>query len=214
VGGGVVTWTKLSDDFSDDCWELSDAAVRLHVEGLNWTMRKLTGGALIKDEMLRWAKRPGAAEELTDRGYWRDEGDYYYIVHHMGYQREPDKVLAQQEANRLNGKKGGRPRGTDIRPPETDSLTQSLNDSKTESVAETDSLSDSKTERDWSGLDRPGTEGDQLTKRSNEKIDDPYGDVMDDAHERELAGYFEAGAAYEPPAFDADGNPLDDWEPR
>jgi hypothetical protein len=31
-----MTWTKLSDDFSDDCWELSDAAVRLHMEGLVW----------------------------------------------------------------------------------------------------------------------------------------------------------------------------------
>jgi hypothetical protein len=104
-----MTWTKLSDDFSDDCWQLSDAAVRLHVEGLNWTMRKLTGGMLVKDEMVRWAKHPGAATELTDRGYWRDEGDRYFIVHHMGLQREPEKVLAQQEANRQNGKKGGRP---------------------------------------------------------------------------------------------------------
>jgi hypothetical protein len=28
----IVTWTKLSDHFSDDCWALSDAAYRLHVE--------------------------------------------------------------------------------------------------------------------------------------------------------------------------------------
>lgn len=26
-----MTWTKLSDDFSDDCWRLSDAAWRLHI---------------------------------------------------------------------------------------------------------------------------------------------------------------------------------------
>ncbi len=29
-----MTWTKLSDDFSDDCWTLSDQAFRLHTEGL------------------------------------------------------------------------------------------------------------------------------------------------------------------------------------
>jgi hypothetical protein len=208
-----MTWTKLSDDFSDDCWELSDAAVRLHVEGLNWTMRKLTGGALFKDEMLRWAKRPGAAEELTDRGYWRDEGDCYYIVHHMGYQRGPDKVLAQQEVNRQNGKKGGRPRGADIRPPETDSVngsvSESVNGMGAKPKEKTDSVSDSKTERDWSGLDWPGTEGDQLTKRGDEKNDDAYG-AVDDAYDRECAGYFAGGAAYEPPTTDADGFPLDD----
>jgi hypothetical protein len=170
-----MTWTKLSDDFSDDCWELSDAAVRLHVEGLNWTMRKLTGGMLLENEMSRWAKRPAVATELTDRGYWRDEGDRYFTVHHMGYQREPEKVLAQQEANRRNGSMGGRPRGSDIQPPETHSLS--------------DSLSDSKTERDWSGLDWPLREGDQLTKRDDENdeyvwpaepLTDAHGFPMDD----------------------------------
>lgn len=164
-----MTWTKLSDDFADDCWELSDAAVRLHVEGLNWTMRKLTRGVLIKGEMPRWAKRPEAAVELADRGYWRDEGDRYVIVHHMGYQREPDKILAQQEVNRRNGAKGGRPRGTDIRPPETKSVTDSVSDLVNESLSapthaitvKTESVSQSKTERDWSGLDRTGMKRNQ-----------------------------------------------------
>jgi hypothetical protein len=151
-----MTWTKLSDDFGDDCWQLSDAAVRLHVEGLNWTMRKLTDGMLLKDEMGRWAKRPDATTELIDRGYWRDEGDRYVIVHHMGYQREAEKVLAQQEANRQNGKKGGRPRGSDIRPPETDSLSES----------KSELLSESKTERDWSGLDGPLQEGEPQKSES------------------------------------------------
>jgi hypothetical protein len=144
-----MTWTKLSDDFSDDCWKLSDAAFRLHVEALNWTMRKLTGELLVKDEMRLWPKHPEAAAELVERGYWRDEGDCYVIVHHMGYQREPEKVLAQQEVNRQNGRKGGRPRGSDIQQPETESLTQS----ESESLSETESVTESKTERDWSGLD-------------------------------------------------------------
>lgn len=55
--------------FSDDCWKLSDAAFRLHVEGLNWTMRKLAGGIHLKDEMRLWPKHPEAAADLVERGY-------------------------------------------------------------------------------------------------------------------------------------------------
>ena len=34
TGGGPVTWTKLGDEFGDECWTLSDKAFRLHTEGL------------------------------------------------------------------------------------------------------------------------------------------------------------------------------------
>lgn len=108
-----MTWTKLSDDFADDCWELSDAAYRLHTEGLIWSNRKLLDCRLSKDldEMRRWAKRPEALAELLDRGWWEDRGDHYEIIHHACYQRTREAVLAQQEANRKNGEKGGRPPG-------------------------------------------------------------------------------------------------------
>ena len=53
-----MTWTKLSDDFSDDCWQLSDAAYRLHTEGLIWSNRKLLNLRLDKAEMRLWAKHP------------------------------------------------------------------------------------------------------------------------------------------------------------
>jgi hypothetical protein len=43
-------------------------------------MRKLTGGLLLKDEMRLWPKYPDAAAELVNRGYWRDEDDWYVIV--------------------------------------------------------------------------------------------------------------------------------------
>ena len=59
------------------------------------------------------------------------------------------------------------------------------------------------------GRDGPGKEGDQLTKGGNKKSDDEYG-AVDDAYDLECAGYFAAGAAYEPPTTDADGFPLDD----
>jgi hypothetical protein len=117
-----VTWTKLSDDFSDDCWELSDAALRLHIEGLVWSNRKLLDLRLRKEDMVRWAKRPAAAEELVAAGWWRDEGDYYVIVHHAPYQRTREVVLKLQERNQRNGARGGRPPKVpreQFRPPET-----------------------------------------------------------------------------------------------
>lgn len=41
-----MTWTKLGDEFADECWTLTDAAFRLHTEGLLWSNRMLTDGQL------------------------------------------------------------------------------------------------------------------------------------------------------------------------
>uniref|UniRef100_UPI000AD04B4E hypothetical protein n=1 Tax=Mycobacterium sp. UM_Kg1 TaxID=1545691 RepID=UPI000AD04B4E len=104
-----MTWTKLSDDFSDDCWQLSDKAFRLHTEGLIWSNRKLLDLGLDKDDLRRWAKHPDAADELVACGWWTDEGDHYRIVHHGAYQRLRDMVLKMQRRNQQNGGRGGRP---------------------------------------------------------------------------------------------------------
>lgn len=145
-----MTWSKISDDFSDDCWELSDAAFRLHVEGLIWSNRKLTDLALKKDDMVRWAKRPVAAAELVAIGWWTDIGQYYEIVHHGSYQRTKEAVVKQQAANRNNGKKGGRPRG-----PAREQAGE-LKPAGTYSLAHLQS--ETETERDRTGQDRPGRE--------------------------------------------------------
>jgi hypothetical protein len=163
-----MTWTKLSDDFSDDCWELSDAAIRLHMEGLVWSNRKLLDCCLVKDEMVRWAKRPGAADELVNAGWWRDTGNHYVIVHHSAYQRSREAVLKQQETNQKNGQKGGRPKGPPRerapckRPPRTESVSESvlseteggsesLSDEAESAQVKTESLSESPTETDGTG---------------------------------------------------------------
>ena len=51
-----------------------------------------------------WAKRPEALAELLDRGWWRDDGDCYVIIHHACYQRPREQVVRMQERNRENGR--------------------------------------------------------------------------------------------------------------
>jgi hypothetical protein len=101
-----MTWTKLGDEFGDECWTLSDKAFRLHTEGLCWSNRMLTDGQLAKDEMRRWAHDPPAAEELVSIGWWEDRGEHYQIIHHIGYQRTREQVARQSIVNTQNRAKG------------------------------------------------------------------------------------------------------------
>ena len=136
-----MTWTKTGDEFADECWTLSDAAYRLHQEGLTWSNKKGTDGRLTKDDMVRWAKRPAAAEELVDRGWWEDHGQYYQIIHHLGYQRTAREVARQSIVNRANRAKG-KTRPVRKKPPPDDKSD--------------DSSDHSSDERDRTGLDSTG----------------------------------------------------------
>lgn len=109
-----MTWSKLSDDYIDDCWELTDAAFRLHAEGLVWSNKKLLDCRIPKDHLRRFAKNPDAVQELLAVGYWSDGPGYYEILHHAIYQRTRDEVIAAQARSRMNGKKGGRPRTREV----------------------------------------------------------------------------------------------------
>jgi hypothetical protein len=123
-----MTWTKLGDEFSDECWTLTDAAHRLHVDGLVWSNRKGTDGQLAKDDMPRWAKRPEAAEELVSIGWWEDRGQHYQIIHHIGYQRTAEEIAHQSIVNRANRAKG---KARPVRP-KSDSLNESSDESSDE----------------------------------------------------------------------------------
>lgn len=104
-----MTWSKLSDDFADDCWTLSDEAFRLHVEGLCWSNRKLLDLVVTAEDLRRFAKHPEAVAELVSCGWWSVEGDGYVIRHHGAYQRTREQVLHLQDVATRNGRKGGRP---------------------------------------------------------------------------------------------------------
>jgi hypothetical protein len=122
-----MTWTKLGDEFTDECWRLTDEAFRLHVEGLVWSNAKHLDGRLAKDEMSRWAHHPDAAEELVSLGFWEDGGDHYQIYAHQGWQRTAESWLHQSSVNSANGRKGGRPSK-----PKSDSLSETESETESE----------------------------------------------------------------------------------
>lgn len=105
-----MTWTKLSDDFGEDAWALSDAAFRLHVEGLLWSNSKLLDCRIPHDDLRRFAKHPDVVPELLEQGFWKDENGHYLIVHHGNHQPSREQVVAFRQSRSANGKKGGRPR--------------------------------------------------------------------------------------------------------
>lgn len=162
-----MTWTKLSDDFADDAWGLSDAAFRLHVEGLGWSNRKLLDLYIPADDLRRFAKHPEAVQQLLDAGFWEAvDGETYRIRHQAIYQRSRDSVIAMQERNVANGRNGGRPpKGTKTTvgsQMETHSKTQTETQQKTqmgyETQTETQQGSHLETQRDGILLKNPSDE--------------------------------------------------------
>lgn len=96
-----MTWTKLSDDFPDQCARvgLTDQAFRTHVEGLCWAMRRENGGLIDQRDIRRFAEvdNPAAAVvELLEIGWWVEEGVQLRIVKHMEDQPEPDVIEARR----------------------------------------------------------------------------------------------------------------------
>lgn len=95
-----MTWTKLSDDFADECSSLSDAAFRTHVEALIWTMRRETGGCITMRDVRRFAESPHAemaVAELVACGWWSIDGQGYLVHHHMEHQPEPDLIAKRRQ---------------------------------------------------------------------------------------------------------------------
>jgi hypothetical protein len=128
-----MTWTKLSDDFTDDTWTLSDAAARMHVDGLVWSNRKLLDLRIPKGDLPRFAKTPTAVAELLEGGWWDEDADHYVINHHARYQRLREAVIKQQTVNKENRAKRGQatPASREVRfnASSNDSFNDASNDS-------------------------------------------------------------------------------------
>lgn len=118
-----MTWLKLPDDFTDECWDLSDGAFRLMVELLNYSNKKLLDGLVPLDEFRRFARNDDRdLAELLGGGWVAREGAAIRIVFCQEWQPTRDQQLARAKRNQENGRKGGRPRKPP--PPETQVETQ------------------------------------------------------------------------------------------
>ncbi len=103
-----MTWTKLGDEFSDECANsgLSDAAYRTHVEAIAWLYRVERMDLQIPKHLLRrfvgsddWEN---AVRTLLALDWWRDRGAYYQLVHHEDVIRQS---IAAQQAKRTRDKR-------------------------------------------------------------------------------------------------------------
>lgn len=154
-----MTWSKFSDDYSDDCWGLSDAAFRLHTEAIVWSNRKLLDMRIPAEDLRRF-KTPEAVQELVDHGFWTDFGSYYEILHHSNYQRSKEAVLATQARSRTNGSKGGRPKTREIWKGNK-TQQQTSNETPIKTQQETQQVSDGMTGKSTSETKNPGYSGEQ-----------------------------------------------------
>lgn len=93
-------WLKLSDDYHDQCADLSDAAYRTHTEALGWVMRRETGGYITDRDIRRFGESECAqmaVKELIRLGFWKSVDDGYQILHHMEHQIEPEVIQKRRE---------------------------------------------------------------------------------------------------------------------
>lgn len=129
-----MTWTKISDDFPEDCARLglSDAAVRTHLEGLVWAMRRENDGRLFTRDLVRLADTSdptAAAAELVAVGFWTQLPDGWQIEHQMDLQMESEVIMARRrkDAERQRRK---RLRAVGLPDPEPDGESLSRRDSE------------------------------------------------------------------------------------
>jgi hypothetical protein len=132
-----MAFGRWSDDFADECWTLSDAAFRLHVEGLCWSARKLLDCVIPASDLPRFTHHPEAIDEVLVVGWWvvlDVPADHYRIIHNAAYQPLRENVLHRQQVNAENiRKRWSRERRTPS-PPTSESPNESKYDSKYDGV--------------------------------------------------------------------------------
>jgi len=199
--GVGMTWTKLGDEFGDECWTLSDNAFRLHCYGLMWSNRMLTDGILHKDDMPRWAKSLDAADELVACGFWENHGEHYQIIHHIGYQPTAESVRKMSKANRENVQKRWAKRRAQPKSSEGSS-------NHTPYGSYNDSQYDSQYDGDGTGTGSTCLEKEPNYVSPNGENNGFPNSAPGNEFDGECAEY--SAAVFEPPTTDRDGNPLDD----
>lgn len=95
-------WTKIGDEFVDDAADLSDAAVRTHLEALAWSNRRLLDLVIPKRDLRRFAfseTADAAVTELVNVGWWEDCGNCWALVYRPEWQQSREQVEKRREDN-------------------------------------------------------------------------------------------------------------------
>lgn len=108
-----MTWLKIGEEFPVEVAkaDLSDAAFRLHIEGLAYAMDRENDGRFSEREVKRFAECSNyavAIQELVDAGFWQRVGaGELQIVHHMEAQPSSAYLMdkRQNEATRQRRKR-------------------------------------------------------------------------------------------------------------
>jgi hypothetical protein len=107
-----MPWARFDERYPGNrkIRRLSDAAFRLDVSAICWSNEHLTNGKIPDDDLdaigdVKRAK--SAANELVRKGRWEQLDDGYQIHDFLEYNPSREKVLAQREAKRKAGQKGG-----------------------------------------------------------------------------------------------------------
>jgi len=107
-----MTWTKIGDEFNDAAAELSDAAVRTHLDALLWSARRLLDLVVPKADLRRFAFSPSVditapdacpvVHELIAAGWWEDRHDAWYVgLRWPEWQRDRAQVESDRERETL-----------------------------------------------------------------------------------------------------------------
>lgn len=156
-----MTWTKIAENFPEDCARvhLSDAAVRTHLEGLVWAMRRENDGRLLSRDLARLADTPdptAAADELVAVGFWTQLPDGWQIEHQMEHQPESDVIAARRELNAERQRKHRR-KGVGLLDPDPDG----------KPLSRRDEMRDETRDPERSGAERNGSEQEVLRGTSS-----------------------------------------------
>lgn len=111
-----MTWVKTGDEWVDDAADLSDAAVRTHLDALHWNARRLLDLHIPKRDLMRFAFSPNAAaaiDELIACHWWIDEGTSWYLAHRPEWQLSREQVERRRNQNAQAQERGRRHRRGD-----------------------------------------------------------------------------------------------------
>lgn len=106
-----MTWVRLDDTMPEHAKiaGLSNAAFRLHIEGLCYCARNLSDGAIPRTISKRMST-PRAASELVNAGVWRATESGYEIHDYTQYQPTREEVLDRRQKRAEAGRRGAEAR--------------------------------------------------------------------------------------------------------